>query len=278
MTAPLPLVGVVGAGAMGGAIMSGLVRAGWRPADVRFRESDPVRAGEVVDSMGVSPSDLAGIAACDVVVVAVKPHHVLQLMDELHPLVHGGPGAPVVVSIAAGVTTRAIQARLPHGVPVVRVMPNTPALVGSGMSVLSGGVHARDEHLDLAERVMSAVGATQRVPEAQQDAVTALSGSGPAYVFYVVDAMAEAGVLLGLPRGTARELAVQTVLGAARMLDETGTHPVELREQVTSPGGTTAAALRVLDERGVRAALVAAVEAGCLRSRDLGLAEEHPRV
>jgi pyrroline-5-carboxylate reductase len=176
----------------------------------------------------------------------------------------------LVVSVAAGVPTARIEAALPAGVPVVRVMPNTPALVDEGMSVLSAGAHAGEEHLDEAEALLAAVGQVRRVPESQQDAVTALSGSGPAYFFYLVEAMVDAGILLGLPRALAADLVVQTALGSAVMMRDSGEHPVQLREAVSSPGGTTVAAIRELERHGVRAALMAAIEAAHARSVELG--------
>jgi len=263
-----PTVAVVGVGAMGGALLAGLVRAGWRPGELLAVEPDPVRRDAVTAAHGLVPTDLARAAGAGVVVIAVKPAQVTGVLAELAR--HVGSHHPVVVSIAAGVGTAALERALPDGVPVVRVMPNTPALVGEGTSALSGGRHADEAHLALAERVMTAVGTAVRVPESLQGAVTALSGSGPAYVFHLVDAMAEGGVLLGLDRATARELAVRTVLGAARLLVETGRHPVELREQVTSPAGTTAEALRVLDEAGVRGAVLRAMRAARDRSQEMG--------
>jgi pyrroline-5-carboxylate reductase len=263
-----PTVAVVGAGAMGGALLAGLARAGWAPGQLLPVEPDAARLAAVAAAHGLVPADLPGAAAADVVVVAVKPALVAGVLSELAPYL--GTRRPVVVSIAAGVPTAALERELPEGVPVVRVMPNTPALVGEGASALSGGRHAAERHLALAERVMTAVGVAVRVPESLQGAVTALSGSGPAYVFHLVDAMIEGGVLLGLDRATARELAVRTVLGSARLLAETGRHPVELREQVTSPAGTTAVALQVLDEAGVRAAVLRAMRAARDRSREMG--------
>jgi pyrroline-5-carboxylate reductase len=175
----------------------------------------------------------------------------------------------LVVSIAAGVTTAYVESRLPSGVAVVRVMPNTPALVGEGMAAISAGSHCDAHHLARAGSLLAASGKVVEVAERYQDAVTAVSGSGPAYVFYVVEAMIEAGVLLGLPRATSTELVVQTVYGAATMLTTTGEHPTILREQVSSPAGTTMAALRQLDDHKVRAAFVTAMEAARDRSREL---------
>jgi pyrroline-5-carboxylate reductase len=208
-------------------------------------------------------------ARARVLLLAVKPQDIGTLLGLLADQVDAGH---LVVSVAAGVPTSTIEAALPEGVPVVRVMPNTPALVDEGMSVLSAGAHADEGHLDEAEALLAAVGRVRRVPEGQQDAVTALSGSGPAYFFYLVEAMVDAGILLGLPRDLAVDLIVQTALGSAVMLRDSGEHPVQLREAVTSPGGTTIAAIRELERHSVRAALIAAIEAAHARSVELGRA------
>jgi pyrroline-5-carboxylate reductase len=175
-----------------------------------------------------------------------------------------------VISIAAGITTAFIEQRLSAEVPVVRVMPNTPALVDEAMSVISAGSFAAERHLAVAEGLFRSVGKTARVPEAQQDAATALSGSGPAYVYYLVESMVDAGILLGVPRKTALELVIQAVYGAATMLRDSGEHPVILREAVTSPAGTTISAIRELENHAVRAAFLAAIEAARDRGRELG--------
>jgi pyrroline-5-carboxylate reductase len=201
------------------------------------------------------------------VLVAVKPQDIDSLLAELAP--HVGP-SHVIVSVAAGVPTARIEAALGASVPVVRCMPNTPALVDQAMTAISPGAHATEEHLAVAEKLLTAVGKVVRVPESQLDAVTALSGSGPAYFFFLVEAMIDAGILLGLPRALAAELIVQSAVGAAVMLRDSGEHPVQLREAVTSPGGTTIAAIRELEVHGVRAALLAAIEAAAVRSRELG--------
>jgi pyrroline-5-carboxylate reductase len=200
-------------------------------------------------------------------VLAVKPQDIDALLAELAPAV---TPRHLVVSVAAGVTTGHIEAALPAGVAVVRCMPNTPALVDQAMTAISPGAHADEPHLALAEELLAAVGRVVRVPEEQLDAVTALSGSGPAYFFFLVEAMIDAGILLGLPRALAAELIVQTAVGSATMLRDSGEHPVQLREAVTSPGGTTIAAIRELEVHGVRAALLAAIEAAAKRSRELG--------
>ena len=179
------------------------------------------------------------------------------------------PAGSLVVSLAAGITTGFLEERLPAGTAVVRVMPNTPALVDEGMAAVSPGQHCDEVHLREAEELLRSCGKVLRVAEKHLDAVTAISGSGPAYIFYVVEAMIEAGVLLGMPRTTSTELVVQTLYGAATMLKETGQHPTVLREQVSSPGGTTMAAVRQLDDHKVRAAFVTAMEAASERSKQL---------
>jgi pyrroline-5-carboxylate reductase len=196
----------------------------------------------------------------------VKPQDMADVLTEIAPQLHPGQ---LLISLAAGIPTRAIEKHIPDGVAVVRVMPNTPALVDEGMAAISPGSHCDEAHLAEVEALMASVGKVLRVPERQQDAVTAISGSGPAYIFFVVESMIEAGVHLGLPRATASDLVIQTLVGSAKMLRETGTHPTVLREQVTSPGGTTASALRELEIHRVRAAFLAAMEAARNRSREL---------
>ncbi|MFN8097630.1 MAG: pyrroline-5-carboxylate reductase [Dermatophilaceae bacterium] len=258
-------IAIVGGGAMGEAVIAGLVRDPASPA-VHVVEKRVDRATELETRYAVSTSsDLASIAGHDTVLLVVKPQDVDAVARAIAP--HLASEA-VVVSLAAGVTTAFLAERLP-GCAVVRVMPNTPALVGEGMAAVSRGAGASDAQVARALAVLGACGKVIEVPESHQDLVTAVSGSGPAYLFYLADALIEAGVVLGLPRATARDLAVQTLVGAATMLRETGEHPVLLREQVTSPGGTTAAALRELDARAVRAAIVSAVAAAATRSAEL---------
>lgn len=261
------MVAIFGAGVMGETLLSGLLRAG-RPADqlvITERRAD--RAAELTEKYGVRVLDNAEAAAlADTLVLVVKPQDMGGLLAEIHDSVAEGN---LVVSLAAGITTTYLESRLPQGRPVVRVMPNTPALVDQGMAAISAGAHCDPEHLREAEALLAATGKVLEVPEKLQDAVTAISGSGPAYIFYVVEAMIEAGVVLGMPRTTATELVVQTLYGAATMIKETGQHPTVLREQVTSPGGTTAAALRTLDDHKVRAAFITAMEAAAKRSAEL---------
>jgi pyrroline-5-carboxylate reductase len=260
-------VAVLGAGKMGETLLSGLIRAGRAPSDLVFTERHPERSAILesrYDVRGVTTAEAAKVA--DTLLIAVKPQEMGELLDELAPAATPGN---LVISIAAGIPTAFIEQRLADGVPVVRVMSNTPALVDEAMSAVSAGAHAGEEHLELAEKLLRAVGKVVRVPESQLDAVTALSGSGPAYFFFLVEAMIDAGILLGLPRSIAADLIVQTAIGSAVMLRDSGEHPVQLREAVTSPGGTTIAAIRELEKHGVRAALLAALEAARDRSREL---------
>ncbi len=261
------LVAIFGAGVMGETLLSGLLRAGRPAAELVVTERRPERVAELEKKYGVDVvTNVEAAQRADTLVLVVKPQDMGALCQEIAE--HVRPGA-LVVSLAAGITTEFLESHLPDGVPVVRVMPNTPALVDQGMAAISAGAHCDDPHLAEAESLLRAVGKVVRVPEKHQDAVTAISGSGPAYVFYVVEAMIEAGVLLGLPRSTASELVVQTVYGAATMLRETGEHPSVLRENVTSPAGTTVAALRTLDDHKVRAAFISALEAARDRSHEL---------
>jgi pyrroline-5-carboxylate reductase len=258
---------IIGGGKIGEALLAGLIRRSGREGLV-VCERSPQRAAQLAERYGVPALDLAEAAArVRVLLVAVKPQDIDALLADLG---RHADADHLVVSVAAGVPTARIEKALVPGVPVVRVMPNTPALVDEGMSVLSAGSHAGEAHLDEAERLLAAVGRVKRVPESQQDAVTALSGSGPAYFFFLVEAMIDAGILLGLPRALAADLIVQTALGSAVMLRDSGEHPVQLREAVTSPGGTTIAAIRELERHGVRAALIAAIEAAHARSVELG--------
>lgn len=260
-------VAIVGAGVMGETLLAGLIRAGMPRERLLITEKRADRAKELANRHGVGVvSNTEAADKAQVLVLVVKPQDMAAVAEELAPSI---TTKKLVISLAAGITTASLEARFAKGVPVIRVMPNTPALVDKGMAAVSLGSSATAAHSAIAEALMSSVGKVVTVPEKQQDAVTAVSGSGPAYVFYVVEAMIEAGVLLGLPRATATELTIQTVVGAAAMLDETGEHPTVLREQVSSPAGTTIAALRQLDDHKVRAAFLTAMEAARDRSREL---------
>ena len=259
---------LLGAGAMGESVLAALVASGWDADDIVVADQRPERQRELGEKYGVrvvGGAEAAGGA--DTVLVVVKPHDVASVLAEIGPALRDGA---VVASLCAGVSTQTLEEGLPDGTPVVRVMPNTPALVGEGMFVVTAGHDCSREQLDLVDTLLRACGRTEIVPESHQDAAGAVSGSGPAYVFYVADALAEGGVLEGLPRDLAVRLAAQTLLGAARMLLESGESASTLREQVTSPGGSTAAALRVLDEGAVRHRFSAAVSAAAARAAEMG--------
>ncbi|AIJ20527.1 MULTISPECIES: pyrroline-5-carboxylate reductase [Amycolatopsis] len=268
----MTVIAVLGAGKIGEALLAGLLQGGRSAEELLFTERHPERAAELTERYGIAGVEVAEAAKrADVLVVAVKPQDIEPVLAELAPLV--GPGS-LVVSLCAGLPTSLYERRLPDGVPVVRVMPNTPMVVGEAMSAVSPGKHATPEHVALVKEMLATVGQVVEVPEAQQDAVTALSGSGPAYFFFLVEAMIDAGILLGLPRAVAEKLIIQSAVGAAKMLAETDEHPVILREAVTSPAGTTINAIRELEKHGVRAALLAAIEAARDRSVELGKAHE----
>jgi pyrroline-5-carboxylate reductase len=261
-------VAIIGAGVMGEALLSGLIRGGHALEDLMVGEKRAERATELRKKYNVDvvPNTDAADRA-DTVVLVVKPQDMGDVLTEIASHLRAGQ---VLISLAAGITTAYIESHIPDGIAVIRVMPNTPALVDEGMAAISPGTHCDEEHLALAEQMLSVTGHVLRVPEKQQDAVTAISGSGPAYLFFVVESMIEAGVHLGLPRSTSTELVVQTVVGSAKLLRETGEHPTVLRERVTSPGGTTAAAIRQLEDHKVRAAFIMAMEAA--RDRSVALA------
>jgi pyrroline-5-carboxylate reductase len=260
-------VAVLGAGKMGEALLSGMLRAGHPAGDLVVTARRPDRASLLEERYGVTALSNADAAAkAATLLLCVKPQDMAALLDEVGSLVLSDR---LVVSMAAGITTSFLERGLADGTPVVRVMSNTPVLVDQAMSAISPGRHAGEEHLARTEALLRPVGRTIRVPESQQDAVTALSGSGPAYFFYLVEAMTDAGILLGLPRAVAHDLIVQTAIGAAVMLRDSGEHPVKLREAVTSPAGTTINAIRELENHRVRAALLTALEAARDRSREL---------
>ncbi|HEV3294159.1 MAG TPA: pyrroline-5-carboxylate reductase [Streptosporangiaceae bacterium] len=262
------MIAILGAGKMGEALISGLLRAGRSPSGVLAAVRRTERGEELRERYGIEVVAATEAAkTADTLVITVKPQDMAALLAEISPYV---PADRLIISVAAGITTSMIEHRLGVPVPVVRVMSNTPVLVDEAMSVISAGAHAGEEHLRRAEDLLRPVGKVLRIPESQQDAATALSGSGPAYVYFLVEAMVDAGILLGMPRGTALEMVIQAVYGAATMLRESGEHPVILREAVTSPGGTTISAIRELEKHGVRAAFLAAIEAARDRGAELG--------
>jgi pyrroline-5-carboxylate reductase len=260
-------VAVIGTGKIGELVLSGLLRAGRPAVELLVTARRAERGQELAERYGVRVVDnLTAVQEADILAIAVKPQDAGALLSEIGPKV---PAGKLIVSLCAGLPTGFFAARLPEGTPVVRVMTNTPALVDQAMTAISAGPHATGEHLAIAEEMFRPLGSTIRVPESQQDAVTALSGSGPAYFYLLVEAMTDAGILLGLPRQVAHDLIVQTAIGSAVMLRDSGEHPVKLREAVTSPAGTTISAIRELENHGVRAALLAALEAARDRAREI---------
>lgn len=263
-----PSVAVIGAGAMGEAIIRGLIHAGWTPDEVAAADTVPERLDALHTELGVAVTADAAEAAAgkDVVVVVVKPNHVPDVIERLAGALSRHQ---VVLSVAAGIPIATFEAGLP-GIPIVRAMPNTPALLGAGAAAVAPGIHADAIHIERARAVLGAVGIVEEVPESLIDAVTAVSGSGPAYVFLLAEAMQSAAQELGLPESIARSLVNQTILGAGRMLTETGADAPTLRERVTSPGGTTAAALAAFEDGGFSKLVARAVGAAEARGRQLG--------
>ncbi len=262
-------IAVLGGGKIGESLLSGLLSSGWRtPGDVVVTGRREERLAELAERYGVKTtlSNPEAIAGAELVVIAVKPQDLEVLLGEIGGLVDE---AQTVLSIAAAIPTAAIERRLAAPAPVVRAMPNAPSTVHEGIAGICAGSHAGDEHLALAEEALTHLGAVVRVPERYMDAVTAVSGSGPAYFALLAEAMIEAGILLGLGRETSTQLVVQTMLGTAKLLRDEKMHPVELREAVTSPGGTTIQAIRELEQAGVRAAFLNAIQAAMVRSREL---------
>jgi pyrroline-5-carboxylate reductase len=270
-------VAFLGGGKMGEALVSGLIRSGGRNPDeiiVTARREERVR--ELAERNGVAAtlSNPEAVEWAETVVLTVKPQDIEALLGQVAEHV---TSEHLVVSFAAGVRTSFVEKHLASRVPVVRVMSNVAVLVDEAMSVVSPGSQAEDKHLAVAEELLGYVGKVIRLPEVHLDAITATSGSGPAYFFLLAEAMIEACILLGLSRDVATELIIQTMLGSAKMLRDTGKHPVELREMVTSPGGTTIAAIRHLEEAGVRAAFLNAIDAARHRSAELARGGEEER-
>lgn len=280
-------IGIIGGGSMGEALLAGLLQAGHPVKDIVVSERAPERAEYLkrTYSIRVSPVALA-LESAEFVILAVKPGDVESVVGEIAAAAAGAERnsvEQVLVSVAAGLTTAYFESRLPAGAPVIRVMPNTPALVGAGVSALAAGRFATAEQLAQAAELFRSVGVALTVPESQIDAVTAISGSGPAYYFLFVEALVDAGVATGLTRAVATDLAMHTMAGSAAMLldrresapaGRPDTTAAELRALVTSPGGTTAAGLRELERGGLRAAVAAAVDAAKTRSEQLGITTE----
>lgn len=270
-------IGIIGGGNIGEALLSGIIGDGTDPKSVIVADPTAARLEQLKEKYGLVTTEDGQEAAdgADFLFICVKPDIVPVVLESVADTVEKNDNETVIVSVAAGVTIGAMEALLPAGTPVVRVMPNTPMLVGKGASALAGGRFAEDSHVDAVQEIMSATGTVVKVKEKDIDAVTAVSGSGPAYFFMVTEAMIDAGVNLGLPRPLAQELAIATAEGAATMMaqgqsEEGGDDPVTLRTKVSSPGGTTSAATRTLDEEGLRRAFYKAMEACKKRSIELG--------
>jgi len=260
----------IGAGKMAEALMRGVLSSGLVPAAaLRAYDVDGRRLAALAGELGIgaAASNAEAVAGADLAVLAVKPPQALAALEQARP----GLGAEAtVISLVAGVKMAALAPALPPGVGLVRVMPNTPCQVGAGMTVLAADSPASAPGREQAQALFACCGRTRQLPEALFDAVTGLSGSGPAYVFLLIEALADGGVQAGLPRAAAQELAAQTVLGAAEMVLRSGRHPGELKDMVASPGGTTIAGLAALEQAGVRGAIMKAVLAAARRSAELG--------
>jgi pyrroline-5-carboxylate reductase len=291
---PMARIAIIGGGHIGEALLSGLLRAGRQTKDLVVAEKDPARAKELAEKYSIQVSSVRDAAEnAGYVIVAVKPSDVEGVVSQLAEAVSGADNdsvEQVFVTVAAGVTTAYYQSKLPAGAPVIRVMPNAPMVVGGGVSAVAAGSFSTAEQLKDVVSIFDAVGGVLTVPEAQLDAVTALSGSGPAYFFLMVEALIDAGVAEGLSRSVATDLVSQTMAGSAAMLLESldrqqpegaaamgagiDTSAAQLRATVTSPGGTTAAGLRELERGGLRAAVANAVSAAKTRSEQLGITSE----
>jgi pyrroline-5-carboxylate reductase len=267
---PVSKIGFLGGGNMGEALIKGITRERTFSAE-NILVAEPVesRRRVLAEKYGVGTEAEASVvvAACDLVVLAIKPQIVGQVLPQVAGVFND---AKLLVSIAAGVTTEALEKHFAGSPRVVRAMPNTPALVGGGATALCPGRFASPEDLEQARSLFEPVGMVRVVAEGQMDAVTGLSGSGPAYVYTVIEALAAGGIREGLPQDTALALAAQTVMGAARLVQESGEHPAVLRDKVCSPGGTTIAGMEALEENGLRSALMKAVSSAARRSRELG--------
>ena len=267
-------IAILGAGRIGEALVAGLLSSGWRaPSDLVASTRRQERVVELEERHGIAATldNVAAASGAALVVVAVKPQDIEALLGEVGPAI---TAEQTVLSVAAATPTATIERYLSSDVPVVRAMPNTPSTVHEGIAGICAGAHAADEHLTLAEETLAHLGSVVRVPERAMDAVTAVSGSGPAYFALLAEAMIEAGLLLGLSREISTQLVVQTMLGTAKQLRDEKMHPVELREMVTSPGGTTIAAIRELESAGVRAAFLNAIQAAMTRAKELAAEQD----
>lgn len=276
MTEQLPDIrlGIIGGGVMGDVLARSVTETAlFAPAEVCVLDHNPDKLARLAGDTGVrTTSDPADLSAANILVLAVKPDNVSDILKRISE--HAFHPEAVLISIVAGVPLDSLAALLPPDMAVIRVMTNTPCLVRSGMSVLAPNAHVSEHQLQQSRAIFDAVGESLILPEKYLDAVTGLSGSGPGFFFLIVDAMIEAGVLQGLPRATARQLVLQTLLGSARLMLESNGHPAQLRDMVTSPGGTTIAGIQVMEEYKIRATLLKTVETATRRSRELGQKSE----
>jgi pyrroline-5-carboxylate reductase len=267
-------VAILGAGKIGEVLITGLLSSGWREAgEISASARREVRLEELRERHGidVTRSNAEAVARAGLIVIAVKAQDIEALLGEIGTLIQP---EQLVLSVVAAIPTAAIERHLGSGVPVLRAMPNTPSVVREGIAGICAGSHATEEHLNVGEEALRHLGDVVRVSEPYMDAVTAVSGSGPAYFALLAEAMIEAGILLGLSREISTQLVVQTMLGTAKQLRDLKMHPVELREMVTSPGGTSIAAIRELEQAGVRAAFMNAIQAAMDRSKELARGNE----
>lgn len=264
-------IAVIGGGKIGEALVSGLIANGVDPKDINVTNRSSERGHYLKETYGVVPftDNVSAVDEVSVVFVCVKPKDVVKVVGEIAEAIDNNT-ATTVVSMAAGISNAVIEEVLTAGAPVVRVMPNTPMLVGKGMSVVAPGRFVREEQLKEVVELLEAVGAVRVLTESDMDAVTALSGSSPAYIFLIAETMIDAGVHLGLPRDVAKDLAINSIYGAGAMMQETGEEPSQLRANVSSPAGTTIAAIRELEESGLRGAFYRATKACADRSAELG--------
>lgn len=263
-------IGVIGGGKMGGVLISGIIsRKLISAGNIAVSDTVTERLEDLRKTYGVYTTDdnKKVTKLSDIIILAVKPQNMSEVIEDISSAFHQ---SKLIISIAAGISTKFIEGLLKKKARVIRVMPNTPALIGEGAAALTCGAHATDEDLDMACHIFESVGITVNVKEELMDAVTGLSGSGPAYGFLIIEALTDAGVNLGLSRDTALKLSAQTIMGAAKLCLTGNRHPAELKDMVTSPGGTTIAGLKALEEGKLRATLMAAVEAAASRSRELG--------
>lgn len=265
-------IAVIGGGKIGEALIGGLLSGDYDPADIVVANRRPERSDELKERYGVTAvdDDATAVEIADIAFLCVKPYDTLGVVESIADVVDHNDTDTILVSMAAGITLSSLEGIASAGTAIVRVMPNTPMLVGKGVNVIARGRFVSDEQLETVSELLGLLGYTAEVKESQMDAATAVSGSGPAYFFLVLEAMTDAGVNLGLPRDLAKELASQTALGASTMATQEGADPVQLRANVSSPGGTTSAATRALDENGLRTAFYRAMEACAKKSEELG--------